>query len=94
MRCVALMRSFPSSRRLNCLNDGFSLHDTQALMATTGNNISLGNYLHFFFFTSCKNSEKSASQRTWFSSLALNIFQRLAITALARSPDSALPASA
>ena len=50
MRCVVLMRSFPSSRRLNCLNDGFSLHDTQALMATTGNNISLGNYLHFFFF--------------------------------------------
>lgn len=47
----------------NCLNDGFSLHDTQALMATTGNNIALGNYLHFcfFFFTSCKNSEKSAS---------------------------------
>ena len=49
MCCVGLMWSFPSSPRRNCLNHGFSLHDTQALMATT-RNISLGNYLHFFFF--------------------------------------------
>lgn len=91
---MGLMWSFPSSPRWNCLNHGLSLRDTQALMATTRNNISLGNYLHSFFFTSCKNSEMSASQGTWFSSLALNIFQPLATTALARSPDSALPLSA
>lgn len=61
--CVGLMWSFPSSPRRNCLNDRLSLHNTQTLMATTWNNISLGNYLHFFFFLQAVRTLKSLSHR-------------------------------